>query len=273
MASTPSQAALDLCWAVNSPSLVEGSDVALTPDIAVDAIDQEHLTRFLEVQNPGHRVGRYFEQLIHYWLLHIRKVEVVANGLQLKDGKITVGEIDFLYEDESATLVHCETSVKFFLCAPGTTPSEFPGPNARDNFEAKTTKLFDKQLPASAGRIEGIGSRHGLVKGMIFYRDDEPTAASPERLASDHLRGTWLRVNETVKLRSRDRRFAVAPKPHWLAPQSQVGLLDSDAMITKIHEHFAGPGHPVMVSVRNNDDGEELDRVFVVPDEWPGDTD
>ena len=269
MASTPSQAALDLCWTVNSPSLVEGSDVALTPDIAVDAIDQEHLTRFLEVQNPGHRVGRYFEQLIHYWLLHIRNVEVVANGLQLKDGKITVGEIDFLYEDESATLVHCETSVKFFLCAPGTTPSEFPGPNARDNFEAKTTKLFDKQLPASAGRIEGIGSRHGLVKGMIFYSDGQREVAMPERLAEDHLRGTWLRAHETERLQSSDQLFAIAQKPNWLAAAVDDEPVDAETMIGLLREHFLGPAHPVMVSARDHD-GTEADRMFVVPDHWPG---
>ena len=100
------QATLDLCWAVNSPSLVNGADVAPTPGIAVDEIDQEHLASFLSEQKPGHQVGRYFEQLIHYWLRHIREVEVVATGLPLKDGKITVGEIDFLFRDEFDTLVH-----------------------------------------------------------------------------------------------------------------------------------------------------------------------
>ena len=268
----PTQAALDLCWAVNSPSLVDGPNVAPTPPITLDAIDHEHLDAFLQEQQPGHRVGRYFEQLIHYWLRHIRQVEVVATGLQLKDGKITVGEIDFLYRDEFDVLVHCEASVKFFLHAPGTTPSEFPGPNARDNFEAKTTKLFEKQLPASEGRVDGVQTRHGLIKGMIFYRDDEVAATPPARLAKGHLRGSWIRANEKASLLARDQPFSIAPKPLWLAPDERAVLRDADAMITVLTEHFAGPAHPVMLSCRESD-GVEVDRVFVVPDRWPSDTD
>lgn len=266
---SPNQAALDLCWAINSASLVSGPGVASTSSISVEDLDQEHLDSFLRDQEPGHRVGRYFEQLIHYWLRHVRELDVVATGLQLKDGKITVGEIDFLYRDESDTLVHCETSVKFFLCTPGASPSQFPGPNARDSFEAKSTKLFTKQLPASEGRIEGVGARHGLVKGMIFYRDGEPEVAAPERLAENHLRGTWLRAAETERLRSTDRSFAIAQKPHWLAPQANVELVDAEAMLTRLREHFLGPAHPVMVSARDHD-GAEADRMFVVSDHWPG---
>lgn len=268
MGQRRSQAAFDLCWTVNSPSLVDGPDVAPTPKISIDAVDDEHLEVFLRDQTPGHRVGRYFEQLIHYWLRYIRQVEVVGTGLQLKDGKITVGEIDFLYRDESDTLVHCEASVKFFLCAPGATPSEFPGPNARDNFEAKSTKLFEKQLPASEGRIDGIGARHGLVKGMIFYRAGEPEVAAPARLTDNHMRGMWLRANETERLGSVGQLFAIAPKPHWLAPEVDVELKDGESLIKQLGEHFDGPAHPVMVSARNLD-GSEANRLFVVPDHWP----
>lgn len=238
------------------------------PPMTMESVDQEHLATFLREQQPGYRVGRYFEQLIHYWLRHIREVEVIATGLQLKEGKVTVGEIDFLYRDESNTLVHCEASVKFFLCTPGSTPSEFPGPNARDNFEAKSTKLFEKQLPASVGRVEGIGARHGLVKGMIFYRDGEPDVATPRRLAADHQRGRWLRANEASALQAADGLFSIAAKPHWLAPQLDAQLLAPDAMVAHLTDHFLGAAHPVMVSERSHD-GTEVDRWFVVPEQWP----
>ena len=273
MASRPTQGALDLAWAINSPSLVDGSNVAPTPPIELDTIDQDHLGDFLRDHGPVHRVGRYFEQLIHYWLRHVRQVDVVATGLQLKDDKITVGEIDFLYRDEADTLVHCEASVKFFLCAPGSQPSEFPGPNARDNFEAKSTKLFDRQLLASLGRIADVGARHGLVKGLIFYHQDEAMISRPERLAEDHVRGRWLRASEVHTLEQLDVAFAIAQKPQWLAPDIGAVMLSAAKIAETLSEHFAGPAHPVMLSARSNLDctrsDTEVERLFVVPDHWP----
>lgn len=272
--TSPSQAALDLCWAINSPALISGADVAPTPSISIESIDQEHLADFLSYQDAVHRVGRYFEQLIEYWLRHVRLVEVVATGLQLKEGKITVGEIDFLYRDESDVLVHMEATVKFFLCVPGMQPSEFPGPNARDNFEAKSNKLFDKQLLASIGRIDGVGARHGLVKGMIFYHQNEPEVATPPRLADDHLRGRWLRASEVDALAQSGHSYAMASKPNWLAPAADSTCLTGDDLTAHLTKHFAGPAHPVMLSERNggevDDPNAEVARIFVVADSWSG---
>lgn len=264
------QAALDLCWAVNSPSLVTGADVAATTPITLNSIDHEHLASFLAEQQAVHRVGRYFEQLIHYWLRHVRGVEVVATGLQLKDDKITVGEIDFLFRDESDTLVHCEASVKYFLCAPGEEPSEFPGPNARDNFEAKATKLFDKQLLASVGRIDGVGARHGLVKGMIFYHEAEQPVTPPSRLPDTHLRGRWLRFSELQSLDSPEHHFTTVPKPFWLAPVLDAKPESFNDLHATLTDHFAGDGHPMMVSKRDATNPEvELERMFIVSERWP----
>lgn len=271
--TSPSQAALDLCWAINSPSLVRGADVTSMPLISLESIDQEHLANFLKDQNVVHRVGGYFEQLIHYWLRHVRNVDVVATGLTLKDDKITVGEIDFLYRDESDTLVHTEVAVKYYLCAPGTEPSEFPGPNARDNFEAKSTKLFDKQLAASVGRVDGVGARHGVLKGMIFYHQDEPDVARPARLSDGHLRGAWLRATDINTFAESDHGYAIAGKPYWLAPCADAKLLSGAELIEHLNEHFAGQAHPVMVSKRSKNGADdahcEVGRLFVVNDSWP----
>ncbi len=259
-----------MCWVVNSPSLIDGAGVASCAPIDPDQIDGDHLAAFLGDLPRQHRVGRYFEQLLLYWLAHVRGVDVVANGMQLRDGKVTVGELDFLYRDEVDKLTHCETSVKFFLCAPGNEPSAFPGPNARDNFERKVSKLFDKQLRASEGRVDGIERREGLIKGMIFYRADGATAAAPARLAPDHLRGSWCRADEVEELGSFGDAYAVVEKPHWLAPVVDAPVFDHSALTRRLEAHFAGPAHPLMLSVRTSADLEtERQRVIVVDDRWP----
>ncbi len=264
------QQVLDLCWVVNSPSLIDGSAVATCAPLDPAHVDPEHLAAFLGDEPPPRRVGRYFEQLLHYWLAQVRGVDVVANGLQLRDGKITVGEIDFLYRDDEGALTHCETSVKFFLCAPGHEPSAFPGPNARDNFERKVAKLFDKQLRASEGRVEGIDRREGLIKGMIFYRSDGVVAARPDRLADGHLRGTWCRAHEIAQLGAFGERYAVVEKPFWLAPVATAPVLSIAGLERRLAVHFAGPAHPLMLSVRSaTDPTTECQRVIVVDTAWP----
>jgi len=259
-----------LCWAINSPSLVDGANIAPTPPIALESIDHEHLAAFLATQGPTHRVGAYFEQLLHYWLLHVRKLEIVATRLQLKDDKITVGEIDFLYRDETELLVHCEVAVKYYLHVQGRSPSEFPGPNARDNYEAKTTQLFTKQLFASEGRIDGVDARIGLMKGMIFYRNGEPRAQHLARLPENHAHGRWIHEDELDTLSSPTNCFALADKPHWLAPVADADLVDFNELSQVLREHFDDAAHPVMLSVRAGDHRDvEVERLFVVSRHWP----
>jgi len=237
------QAARDLLWAVNSASFVSGDEVAPNRPLSENDIDAAHLSRFIE-DLPGHRVGRYFERLLHFWLEHIRGVEIVAVGMQLRDGNVTVGELDFLYRDEAGRLVHCEASVKFFLHLEGHKPSAFPGPNATDNYERKISKLFDHQLPRSHGHVDGIDLRHAFVKGIVFYRPGETNIALPDRLPPD--------------------------KPHWLRPLLSERCRSLAEQQEFIAQHFMDPAPPLMLSLRSAADPQtELRRVFVVDDVWP----
>lgn len=272
------QAVQDLLWTVNSPSLVAGSNVASKRPLSSADVDADALTAFL-ADRDEHRVGRYFEHLVHFWLAQSRRVEVEGVGVQLRDGKRTIGELDFVFRDEHGARVHCEAAVKFFLHHPRPDGGDFPGPNASDSFERKTTKLFDRQLPASRGLVPAIDRREALVDGMIFYHPgvDAP-AEPPARLAPDHLRGRWLRASELDRLDEVDGIGEVgevvgAPmaKPHWLAPEVDAPLEEAGVLCDRLRTHFTdGPGHPVMVSLRDRDTAAEIRRLFVVADTWPG---
>lgn len=238
------------------------------PEIDAADVDADHLEAFLDQRPGSYRVGRYFEALVEYWLRHVRKLEIIAASMQLKDGKVTVGEIDFLYRDEEHALVHCEATVKFFLCVPGHSPSEFPGPNANDNYEAKLTKLFDDQLGRSEQFVPEVEQRLGIMKGMLFYRKGDPTVAVPQRLSPAHQRGGWLRVNELDALSG--EVFAIAPKPNWLAPQVDATLLSATELTNNLTAHFGATDHPMMISARSSTDSAiEVERIFVVDETWP----
>lgn len=270
----------DLIWAVNSPSLISNAGHHERLDSC--DVNPEHLASFLE-DFKGHRVGRYFEQLIFYWLKYIRRVEIIAQSLPIRDGNRTLGEIDLLFRDEQGRLTHWEIALKFYLHFPHPSliDSHFIGPNATDTFERKMERLFQHQLPRSEATFPDIEIREAYVKGRIFYHPlTPPIETFPEHLSADHLRCHWIRSSQLdLIIPSNGERFRVLDKPCWLSEEIAVqrdnNLLSWHQLAEQLEPHFAKGGHPVLISKLRSVDQKfvESQRTFVVPQHWPGSVD
>ena len=241
------------------------------PPLAADRVDADHLAAFLR-ERSDHRVGHYFENLLHYWLLHVRGVEVVAHRFPVRDGERTLGEIDFLFRDERGRLIHREVAVKFYLQVPDADrPSvRYLGPNTTDRLECKIARLREHQLPLSARVEPDIAGREMFVKGRIYrHADTPPIGHDLPDLDPGHLRGRWLRHWELAACLDREaecRRFALMRKPRWLTPGPD--RMGRDALETLAVGHFAGTKTALHVAVLGPDDAE-TDRWFIVDDTWP----
>ncbi len=278
------QAARDLIWAINSPSLIQ-STVEYVPSDWPACIESDFDPAALQTcidASDQYRVGRYFEDLVHFYLKSVCGFAIVERGLQIQEDGRTVGELDFLYRDNDGVLCHCETAVKFFLHTPDSNDSgsHFIGPNSADNFERKTRRLLDHQLPLSKSRFPEVARREAFVKGRILFH---PLAAAPtslpELLSKDHLKGSWIRESELDLLAAADAevRYRVARKPHWLAPDlantSDASLQTAGEIQSLLRIHFSERRTPQLVNVLSID-GEhwhESERIFVVSDQWPHD--
>ncbi|MGB7327198.1 MAG: DUF1853 family protein [Rubripirellula sp.] len=261
----------DLCWAINSESLIDCG-----PTIApVDAtnIDLDHLIHFFGGK-PPRRVGRYFEKLVLYWLTHVRKVSAITHALPIRAGKTTLGEIDFLFRDEDDQLNHLEVAIKFYLYQPDhpVDGSHFVGPNRRDTFERKMDRIFSHQLPLSRTHVEGVQVRQAIVKGRIFYSNefDSPTHY-PNRLANGHLRGGLLHRHEFEDTdRFSGAVFGFLTKPFWLSSQTMTEdddrILDLSEFTAELANRFASDPTPVLASRLVGRDGVmmETERFFVL---------
>jgi len=277
------QAARDLLWAINSPSLIRTSPEHLPCWPVCEAA--EVVSGLLQSscdQHARHRVGLYFEDLVHFYLKVVRSYEIVEHGLQIQEGGRTVGELDFLYREVDGGLHHCETAVKFYLFIPESNESgsQFIGPNAADNFERKTQRLFEHQLKLSEERFPSVVKREAYVKGRIFYHPlrDAPEAL-PTALAPDHLRGIWIRESELewLRLSGDETKFRVARKPLWLAPDvvtpDDSELRTISGICRYLRQHFAERRTPQLINalIAHGDVWRESQRIFVVSDQWPND--
>ena len=293
--SSCAQALRDLAWVLTSPGLIAlpGPVDRAADSLTADALNpyRDELRRFLSLEDSrrdDHRVGRYFERLVLFYLQCVRRVDIVASGLQIHEQGRTIGELDFVFRDESGQLQHWETAVKFYLCFPQSTDPgrNLIGPDPRDSLSSKFHRLFDHQLPLSSRRFPEIAARHAFVKGCIFYHPEIPRPVAPcSQLCPDHLQGVWLFCHELHWLnhlaeKHNAARAQLLKKPFWLSPaevseSTEASLTQPPLTVSAIQDtlrrHFQISSKPRLVSLlaRNTSVWREVERVFVVPESWP----
>ena len=97
------------------------------------------LTQWLEQEAPfGHRLGRYAESLLAFWLAHAPHCQLIARNHPVRsESGQTLGAADFLCLLNS-TPYHLELTCKYYG---GTTPANFQGLNPADTLLGKAAKL------------------------------------------------------------------------------------------------------------------------------------
>jgi hypothetical protein len=132
---------------LNTPNLWTNDSISGLKQLAYDSktfILDDH-SRFNE-----RRLGKRVEQFVAFQFENLDSLKIIANNIQVKDGKQTIGELDLLLLDNEQT-IHLEIVYKFYLYD-ATITSENPldkwiGPNKKDVLIYKLNKLKEKQLP------------------------------------------------------------------------------------------------------------------------------
>lgn len=228
------------------------------------SVDVDRLVTY--IGEPPHRVGHYFERLVHFWLAEVQRLDQVEKGLQIRDDTRTIGELDFVFADAMGQICHWEVAVKFYLHDPTRPGSHFPGPDARDDFETKAKRLFEHQLPLSVDHRPDVTMRQALVKGCLFGGwQAGPIGLTPDELAPGCERGTWLRGSQVAAWCEHATPAAIvaATKPYWFTPGAQPAL-DPAEWSSRVAQ-LARPSH---MAFALDADGAIAERIFVVADDW-----
>ena len=279
----------DLAWVANSPSLLAVSGEMTStgthdelfsvasnqPSLNQSEIDIDHLQDFI-TKKPHSIVGRYFESLVYYWIKYIRGLKVLVCNEQIKRAGRTIGEIDLVFRNEQGRLVHWETAVKFFLHfpQPHSFPSDYIGPNSRDNLDRKINHLFGHQLKQGLDGPINVDFHEAFVRGCIFYHPINPFPdRTHNRLHPAHLRGRWIHSSEVDELpQPGNWNYRLMRKPHWLAmTPSQMPAVPSMEIDRWVEQQFEHSDRPVMLCTDRSTgslDGA-TDRIMIVSDQWP----
>lgn len=95
------------------------------------------------------RLGKLVERFVSEEISQNNAITILAENIQIQDNKTTIGELDcLLLKNEKP--IHLEIVYKFYLYDKSVGKTEIEhwiGPNRRDSFVQKLTKLQEKQLP------------------------------------------------------------------------------------------------------------------------------
>ncbi|WP_313168573.1 DUF1853 family protein [Massilia oculi] len=223
------------------------------------------------------RLGLYAEKLMAFYFAE--QGRLVRHGLQVRASRNdTVGEFDFLLERGPDALTHIEFATKFYLLDSGSNGFDaLVGPNLADSLGRKMRKVFERQLalgdhPAAQALLpRPVTQAQALVKGWLFYPSDSWPAM--RGITAGHCRGFWCALAELGAVPGEE--FVVLPKLEWMAPlrapsDALPAALDRGQLGAALAAQFATSGTPVLVATVRRREGmiEEVERGFVVPDDW-----
>jgi hypothetical protein len=184
---------------------------------------------------PTHRLGRYAEILLGWFLANGPAAQLVAQNVALRRAGHTLGECDFLVRTRAGERLHWELAVKCYLHAgvnegAQAALTDFVGPNLRDRFDLKLAHLRDHQLRLTT-REEFASLGYGgpwpaqmFVKGWLFYRAGQAAVSRVEdapELSVDHGRGWWVTHSDWLAFAQQQAAdgWSALPRLAWLAPR------------------------------------------------------
>jgi hypothetical protein len=293
----------DLAWAIKSPSLlrqIESYSAALV--ISDDWFNREynrHLNWLLQLdKNPSdiehffnrpYRLilGKYAEELLHYFFLKSPFYRLLMHSLQIKKGNRVVGELDFLIQClETKKVYHIEFAVKFFLnqINGNSNPKFFKGPNGKDTLNSKLQRLRQQLNAKELEQIYSILKQNGfsspiptlITKGYFFYQNDDEGLPFFSNL--NHNRGLFF--SESSFSSSHlfcDCFIYVVPKMEWLSwvfvePDDKRYKSVQPIKQFDVSKTLKTIGKSFMVAILKKDAKKnyfETQRAFIVKDSWP----
>ncbi len=180
----------------------------------------------------GHQMEYVCKQLIEFQ----PDYEILLHNLPIREGKKTIGEIDFILRDvHSRKIIHVELTYKFYIINPEISEPihRLMGPNKRDMFFTKMEKIKNEQFqllhsPQGIKALEALGIEHNeIIHRVCFkaqlFKSYGANASHIRPLNSDCVRGYWMRFDDFNTVEFRQNQFYIPSKSEWvIEPHAKV---------------------------------------------------
>jgi hypothetical protein len=243
------------------------------------------------------RVGFYYESLVSFLISHFEGLKLITEHLQIQEKGKTLGEIDFIYQDQNTLKVaHLETAVKFYLGVESRINQEsiykhWIGPMIQDRLDLKLSHLINHQTKitqqsAFSTMADQLNlhlplTQEVLLQGYLFQHPLENTTQPFDH--ENKSPNLWLKLGEIDEFLPQASKFIILEKPFWLGQyhdKKSNQLLSIDLLKAKIQQLIEKWNRPVLVSIipisniAQQEDNtlmfQESNRCFIVPDNWAG---
>jgi hypothetical protein len=195
------------------------------------------------------RLGKQVEKIVSALITASSNYKIIQENIQIIDGKITIGELDFIVKNmETDVMFHLELVYKFYLYDPNSAEVELEkwiGPNRKDSFIEKYNKLKTKQFPLlykdqtksyiAELNISELKQKLCFMASLFVPHDligEQFPLVNPKTIV-----GYWLSLIKFKHIQNEQTLFYLPTKQEWgMAPNSIKIWFSKNEIIDQIEE-------------------------------------
>ena len=194
------------------------------------------------------RLGHLAEKAVSVCIQASSNYKLLFENIQLKEDKQTVGELDFILQNQKTQeLIHLELAYKFYLYDPDISEDalyNWIGPNRNDALHSKLEKLKTKQFPllyhsAAAETLEDLDIKTASQKlcllASLFIPHRYKGHFNPSFAKA--IQGFYINFETFQKLDGPSETYYIPTKKEWgMAPTIQEKWVNFAGVEKQIHE-------------------------------------
>lgn len=221
-------------------------------------------------------LGKRIEHFFDHYINSSTKYKLLLKNLQIFKDKITIGELDFLIEDqEQKQILHIELIYKFYLYDPKKSKialEKWIGPNRNDSLLEKVIKLKEKQLPLLY-RSETITALQELnikpndiIQKVCFFGNLFVPLSYQDKLLpdlnNDCIRGFWIHEKDFKPEKYSSQHYFIPEKKDWIThPKYNKTWYSYASILEHLKIQLTKKKSPLLW-IKNNEDS--FSKCFIV---------
>ncbi len=220
---------------INTPSIFKKDNDFLNPSI-FDFPSSKNRDNSLHIKD-NLMLGKRAEVFFDHFISNHSDYKIVAKNIQLYSNKITIGELDFILQKTTTNeLFHIELAYKFYVYDPDFSTVEIEkwiGPNRKDNFIKKITKLNEHQFPLLYSKEAQSALKSFYIttdniqqkicfKAQLFVPYNNPPIQL-SHINPEAIKGTYLNFKKLKKSSLTSFQYHIPKKQDWfINPEKNV---------------------------------------------------